>query len=70
MSEFAVEHEVEPVVESTEARIESWRLEVLIHAGYPFSVAELIARSRCDLHVAVDLVHRGCNPELAARIVL
>jgi hypothetical protein len=70
MSEFAVEHDLEPVAESTEARIESWRLEVLMRAGYPFAVAELIARSRCDLHVAVDLVNRGCDHELAARIVL
>jgi hypothetical protein len=70
MGDPAVEHETFPVLDEREAKTESWRFEVLARAGYPSSLAELVARSRADLHVAVDLVSRGCDPELAARIVL
>ena len=53
------------------AKVESWRLHVLIEAGYPLPLAERIARSGVDLHLAVDLVHsRGCAPEVAAAILL
>ena len=52
-------------------RVESWRLHVLIEAGYPLPLAERIAVSEADLHEAVDLVtRRGCAPELAASILL
>ncbi len=52
-------------------RTRQWRLEVLVRAGYPQPFAELIARQlHADLHVAVDLVRRGCGPELATRILV
>jgi hypothetical protein len=53
------------------AKVESWRLHVLIEAGYPLPLAERIAQSGADLHDAVTLVSdRGCDPEVAARILL
>jgi hypothetical protein len=52
-------------------KVESWRLHVLIEAGFPLPLAERIAQSDADLHTAVDLVMRqGCSPEVAAQILL
>jgi hypothetical protein len=52
-------------------KVESWRLHVLIEAGYPLPLAERLAQSSTDLHVAVDLVTRhGCSPPVAAEILL
>jgi hypothetical protein len=52
-------------------KVESWRLHVLVEAGYPLPLAERIAQSAADLHDAVTLVaDRGCEPELAADILL
>lgn len=55
---------------SEKVKIESWRLHVLIQAGYPLPLAERIAHSNADLHKAVDLVKAGCSPLLAAEILL
>ena len=53
------------------AKVESWRLHVLVEAGYPLPLAERLAQSGADLHEAVTLVaRRGCRPELAAEILL
>ncbi|MDQ2982622.1 MAG: hypothetical protein M3R70_01670 [Actinomycetota bacterium] len=52
------------------SKVESWRLHVLIEAGYPLPLAEKIAHSEADLHSAVELVRGGCEPETAARILL
>ena len=53
------------------AKVEGWRLHVLMEAGYPLPLAEKIAQSGADLHEAVTLVaERGCRPELAAEILL
>jgi hypothetical protein len=52
-------------------KVESWRLHVLIEAGYPLPLAERLAQSDADLHEAVDLVARhGCLPAVAAQILL
>ena len=51
-------------------KVESWRLHVLIEAGYPLALAEKIAHSEADLHVAVELVQSGCQHETAAEILL
>ncbi|MDQ3893349.1 MAG: hypothetical protein M3292_01595 [Actinomycetota bacterium] len=56
--------------ESERAKVESWRLHVLIEAGYPLPLAERLARSSADLHVAVELLGRGCEPATAAEILL
>jgi hypothetical protein len=57
-------HENEP------AKVESWRLHVLLEAGYPVPLAERLAGSEVDLHAAVALVERGCDPTTAAEILL
>jgi hypothetical protein len=47
-----------------------WRRNVLIRAGFnPQLADELAADARIDLHDLLDLVDRGCPPELAARIL-
>jgi hypothetical protein len=51
-------------------KVESWRLHVLVEAGYPIPLAERIAHSSADLHRAVALVQAGCAPELAAEILI
>ena len=51
-------------------KIETWRLHVLLEAGYPLPLAEKLAHSSADLHQAVDLVQAGCGAELAAEILL
>lgn len=51
-------------------KVESWRLHVLMEAGYPVTLAERVAHSNADLHQAVALVQAGCAPELAAEILI
>jgi hypothetical protein len=56
--------------ESERAKVESWRLHVLIEAGYPLPLAERLAASEADLHTAVELVGAGCAHTTAAEILL
>jgi hypothetical protein len=52
-------------------RVMVWRHEQLALAGYSArDAAALAKRSYVDLHAAVELVGRGCPPELATRILL
>jgi hypothetical protein len=54
-----------------EAEVLAWRAEELVRAGYDGNNALMLAlERRVDLHAAVDLVRRGCPPDLAARILL
>jgi hypothetical protein len=47
-----------------------WRREQLTDSGFPLSVAARLAKdARYDLHALINLVERGCRPELAVRIV-
>ena len=55
---------------SERSKVESWRLHVLIEAGYPLPLAERLAASEADLHVAVELVGKGCSHDVAAAILL
>jgi hypothetical protein len=59
-----------PSVETERDKVESWRLHVLIEAGFPLPLAERVAGSEADLHTAVDLVSAGCTPQTAAEILL
>jgi hypothetical protein len=56
--------------QSERAKVEGWRLHVLIEAGYPLPLAEKLAASEADLHEAVELVLRGCEARTAAEILL
>ena len=51
-------------------KVETWRLHILMEAGYPVPLAERVAHSNADLHQAVALVGAGCAPELAAEILI
>ena len=62
--------ELTQTAENERSKVESWRLHVLIEAGYPLPLAEKVAGSEADLHVAVDMVRAGCTPETAAEILL
>jgi hypothetical protein len=62
--------EMTATVETERDKVESWRLHVLIEAGFPLSLAERVAASEADLHTAVDLVGAGCTPETAAEILI
>ena len=58
------------IYEETEL-IEAWRAEALERAGYgAAAAAEIAARHDIDLHVATDLVERGCPADLALQILL
>jgi hypothetical protein len=49
----------------------SWRITVLDRAGYDEGDAVLLAAvTEVDLHLAVDLLERGCSPDTALRILL
>jgi hypothetical protein len=56
--------------QSERDRVASWRLHVLMEAGYPLPLAERVAQSEADLHLAVELVSQGCAPKTAAEILL
>jgi hypothetical protein len=55
---------------SEHEKVVSWRLHVLIEAGYPQTLAEQIAHSDADLHHAVELIIAGCSHQTAAEILL
>jgi hypothetical protein len=62
---------VEEIVETELERVERWRTDELMRAGFdPSSAVELAARLDVDLHAATALVDRGCTPELALQILL
>ena len=51
--------------------VEAWRAEQLEAAGYGAqAAAELAMRHDVDLHVAIDLLGWGCEPNLALKILL
>jgi hypothetical protein len=53
-------------------RVASWRAQELERAGYtPEQAAQLAERyNDVDLHTAIDMLHGGCSPELALKILL
>ena len=49
--------------------VAAWRRDQLTQAGFPLPLAHRAARDpRFDLHALIQLVERGCPPELAVRI--
>jgi hypothetical protein len=47
-----------------------WRRDQLAEAGFSLPLAAWVANdARYDLHGLIELVERGCPPELAARIL-
>ncbi len=65
----AAELQVERIAE--ERCVALWRFEQLRQAGYPGRAASRLAKRKdVDLHLATDLVKRGCPVETALRIML
>lgn len=63
--------ELQTFFQTESERIERWRAEELERAGYePSSAAMIAVRADIDLHLAVDLLGRGCPPDLALKILL
>ena len=62
----------EQLPETTELeRIERWRADELIRVGYDANQAmSLAVRHDVDLHLAAELLERGCPPDLALQILL
>jgi hypothetical protein len=52
------------------AEVVRWRREQLVLSGVPLPLAAGIAKDPSyDLHRLIELVERGCPPELALRIL-
>jgi hypothetical protein len=63
--------ELETLVDTATDAVISWRFEELVRAGYEDQdAAELAHHAEVDLHMAVELVRRGCPSNTALRIVL
>jgi len=58
------------IIETELDRVERWRTAELMRVWFPGDDAvALAARFDVDLHDAIELVQRGCPPELAVRIL-
>jgi hypothetical protein len=74
MSNLTEEHDA-GTLSTSDDKIERWRQEELVRAGYPESFARAIALRHTgpeaiDLHKAIGLVVNGCPPQVAADILL
>ena len=59
------------VAVATEDPVVRWRMIVLLRAGYLWEDAvELATNTTVDLHLAAELVTRGCASETARRILV
>jgi hypothetical protein len=60
------------VLSASEAeRIIAWRFRELSNAGYDVDDALYLAtHTEIDLHLAADLLRRGCPPKTALRILI
>ena len=59
-----------PTLQQELGSVVAWRMERLLAAGFEREVAgSLAADGAVDLHASLELVDRGCPPELAARIL-
>ena len=63
--------EVQIATETEQERVEHWRAEELVRAGFdPSDAIALAARHDIDLHLAVELVQQGCPYETAIDILI
>ena len=64
---MAATHEI---IETELDRVERWRTAELMRVGFAGDDAvALAARPDIDLHEAIELVRRGCPPQLAVQIL-
>jgi len=60
---------IEPTVEPGD-NLAAWREQRLLRAGVDTELAAALAADcALDLHAMIELIERGCPPELAARIL-
>ena len=58
-------------VETESERVLRWRVEELNRAGYDDRLAlKLALQPHVDLHRAIELLRKGCEPALAAQILV
>jgi hypothetical protein len=58
------------LTQTEQEQVERWRAQELERAGFSATVAaELAMRPDVDLHRAIELLEKGCSPELAADIL-
>ena len=63
--------EIQVTLETELERVEGWRAEELVRAGYmPTDAVALAARHDIDLHQAVEPMVLGCPYELAIEILI
>ena len=54
----------------TDERYVAWRALCLRNAGFePSEASRLACNTEFDLHALLELIDRGCRPDLAVRIV-
>jgi hypothetical protein len=57
-------------LEPAGAEVARWRREQLVLSGFPLPLAVTLSKdARYDLHRLIELVERGCPPDLAVRIL-
>lgn len=63
--------ELHIATETEEERVQHWRAEELVRAGYePGDAIALAGRNDIDLHLAVKLIAQGCPYETALDILI
>jgi hypothetical protein len=68
---MATAPDIELTFDAESERVTAWRACELLRAGYePLTAVELAEHPEIDLHMALELVERGCPTDLAARILL
>ncbi len=56
--------------EIAEKQVVAWRRDQLADAGFSLPLAARLASDpRYDVHSLIELTERGCDPDLAARIL-
>jgi hypothetical protein len=62
---------VQEIIETETERVERWRADELMRAGFdPAAAVELAVCLDVDLHSAIGLLERGCPADLAVQILL
>ena len=62
---------VEEIIETELERVERWRTEELIRAGYdPDAAAQLSTHHDVEIRRAAWMLEHGCSPALALQILL
>jgi hypothetical protein len=56
--------------EAEEAKVLAWRRALLTAVGFSLPLAvEVAGEPRFDVHELIELVERGCPPEIAVRVL-